>query len=65
MASGSSPPLPFLADREAVALQGRAERAGAGDEPLSARPALAVAIPFSFACCAKERPRRREQEIAH
>ncbi len=37
------------ADREAVALQGRAERAGACDEPLSARPALAVAIPLSFA----------------
>jgi hypothetical protein len=35
-------------DREAVALQGRAERAGACDEPLAARPALAVVIPFSF-----------------
>ena len=45
MASGLSlaPALP--ADREAVALQGRAERAGACDAPFAARPALAVAIP--------------------
>src|SRR5271166_2050324 len=32
-------------DREAGALQGRAERAGACDAPLAARPAPAVAIP--------------------
>src|SRR5271157_3634256 len=44
---GFAPALP--ADREAVALQGRAERAGACDAPLAARPAPAVAIPFSFA----------------
>ena len=56
-----APALP--ADREAVALQGRAERAGACDAPLSARPALAVAIPFSFASHAKAQRRRREQEI--
>jgi hypothetical protein len=42
-----APALP--ADREAAALQGRAERAGACDKPLPARPALAVAIPLSFA----------------
>src|SRR6202453_2677620 len=42
-----APALP--ADREAAALQGRAERAGARDKPLPARPALAVAIPLSFA----------------
>ena len=65
MALGRSSPLPCPADREAAALQGRAERAGACDEPLAARPALAVAIRLSFASCAKERPRRREQEIAH
>ena len=35
-------------DREAVVLQGRAERAGASRQPLAARPALAVAIFFSF-----------------
>ncbi len=45
-------PLAFLApalpaNREAVALQGRAVRAGACDTPLSARPTLAVAIPTS------------------
>ena len=51
------------ADREAVALQGRAERAGACDAPLAARPALAVAIPLSFASPAKAQRRRREQEI--
>jgi hypothetical protein len=56
-----APALP--ADREAVVLQGRAERAGARDEPLSARPALAVAILFSFAHQAKVRRRWREQEI--
>ncbi len=42
---GFAPALP--ADREADALQGRAERAGACDGPLAARPALAVAIPLS------------------
>ena len=52
----------LLADREAVALQGRAERAGACDAPLAARPALAVAIPFSFASHAKAQRRRREYE---
>jgi hypothetical protein len=56
-----APALP--ADREAGALQGRAERAGACDAPLSARPALAVAIPFSFASHAKALRRRREQKI--
>ncbi len=56
-----APALP--ADREAVALQGRAERAGACDAPLAARPALAVAIPFSFASHAKAQRRRREREI--
>jgi hypothetical protein len=40
-----APALP--ANREAVALQGRAVRAGACDTPLSARPTLAVAIPTS------------------
>src|SRR5271157_1604086 len=69
MALGLSSPLPLVfapalpGDREAVALQGRAERAGACDAPLSARPALAVAIPFSFASHAKAQRRRREQEI--
>src|SRR5271169_2267439 len=38
-----APALP--ADREVIALQGRAERAGACDAPLPARPALAVTIP--------------------
>src|SRR5271166_2411383 len=56
-----APALP--GGREAVALQGRAERAGACDAPLSARPALAVAIPLSFASHAKAQRRRREQEI--
>src|ERR1700733_465867 len=56
-----APALP--SDREAVVLQGRAERAGARDEPLSARPALAVAILFSFAHQTKVRRRWREQEI--
>src|SRR5271165_4457236 len=56
-----APALP--ADREAVALQGRAERAGACDAPLAARPALAVAIALSFASHAKAQRRRREQEI--
>src|SRR5580658_3846308 len=56
-----APALP--ADREAVALQGRAERAGALRQPLAARPALAVAILFSFAHQAKVRRRWREQEI--
>src|SRR5271166_475377 len=51
------------ADREAVALQGRAERAGACDAPFAARPTLAVAISLSFASHAKARRRRREQEI--
>src|SRR5271166_5559571 len=51
------------ADREAVALQGRAERAGACDAPFAARPAPAVAIPLSFASHAKAQRRRREQEI--
>ena len=51
------------ADREAVALQGRAERAGACDAPLAARPAPAVAIPLSFASHAKAQRGRREQEI--
>ena len=58
---GFAPALP--ADREAVALQGRAERAGACDAPLAARPAPAVAIPLSFASHAKAQRRRREQEI--
>jgi hypothetical protein len=56
-----APALP--ADREAGALQGRAERAGARDGPLSARPALAVAILFSLAHHAKVRGRWREQEM--
>ena len=56
-----APALP--ADREAVALQGRAERAGASRQPLAARPALAVAILFSSAHQAKVRRRWREQEI--
>jgi hypothetical protein len=43
---GFSPALP--GNREAVVLQGRAERAGALRQPLAARPALAVAILFSF-----------------
>ena len=51
------------ADREAVALKRRAERAGACDAPLAARPAAAVAIPLSFASPAKAQRRRREQEI--
>jgi hypothetical protein len=51
------------ADREAVALQGRAERAGAPRQPLAARSALAVAILFSFAHQAKVRRRWREHEI--
>ena len=42
--SFSAPALP--ADREADALQRRAERAGACDGPLWARPALSVAIPL-------------------
>jgi hypothetical protein len=42
-----------LHDREAGAPQGRAERAGACDTPLSARPASAVAIPLSFASLGK------------
>src|SRR5271166_2795060 len=50
------------ADREAGALQGRAERAGACDAPFAARPAPAVAIPLSFASHAKAQRRRREQE---
>src|SRR5208283_350404 len=58
---GFAPALP--ADREAAALQGRAERAGACDAPLAARPAPAVAIPLSFASHAKAQRRRREQEI--
>ena len=53
----------LLADREAVALQGRAERAGACDAPLTARTAPAVTIPLSFASHAKAQRRRREQEI--
>ena len=56
-----APALP--ADREAVALQGRAERAGACDAPFAARPATAVAIPLSFTSHAKAQRRRREQEI--
>ena len=56
-----APALPT--DREAVALQGRAERAGASRQPLAARLALAVAILFSFAHQAKVRRRWREQEI--
>ena len=63
MALGLSSPLPCPRDREAVALQGRAERAGACDAPLAARPALAVAIALSFASHAKAQRRRREQEI--
>jgi hypothetical protein len=43
---GLAPALP--ANREAIVLQGRAERAGALRQPLAARPALAVAILFSF-----------------
>ena len=61
MASGLAPTL--LADREAVALQGRAERAGACDTPLTARTAAAVTIPLSFASHAKAQRCRREQEI--
>ena len=56
-----APALP--ADREAVGPQGRAERAGAPRQPLAARPALAVAIPLSFASQAKAQGRWREQEI--
>src|SRR5271166_2211747 len=51
------------ADREAGALQGRAERAGACDAPLSARPALAVAILLSLALQEEVRGRWREQEM--
>jgi hypothetical protein len=40
-----APALP--ANREAVALQGRAVRAGACDTPLSARPTFAVIVPTS------------------
>jgi hypothetical protein len=43
---GFAPALP--GNREAVVPQGRAERAGASRQPLAARPALAVAILFSF-----------------
>ena len=53
-----APALP--ADREAVALQGRAERAGAPRQPLAARSALAVAIPLSFASQAQGRWREQE-----
>jgi hypothetical protein len=56
-----APALP--AGREAGALQGRAERAGAQRQPLAARPALAVAIFFSFAHQAKVQRRWREQEM--
>ena len=63
MASGSSPPLPCLPTARRSRCKG-AQRAGAGDEPLSARPALAVAIPRSFASLAKVQRRRREREIA-
>src|SRR5271166_3803282 len=56
-----APALP--ADREAVALQGRAERAGACDAPFAARTAPAVVIPLSFTSHAKPQRRRREQEI--
>jgi hypothetical protein len=42
------PALIFAANREAAGPQGRAERAGARDEPLSERPALAVAISILF-----------------
>jgi hypothetical protein len=56
----SAPALPAI--READALQGRAERAGACDAPLTARPALAVAISRSFASYAKVELRRRERE---
>jgi hypothetical protein len=58
---GFAPALP--GNREAVALQGRAERAGAMRQPLAARPALAVVILVSFAHHAKVRMRWREQEI--
>jgi hypothetical protein len=53
-----APALP--ADREAVALQGRAERAGALRQPLAARSALAVAIPLSLAFQAHGRWREQE-----
>src|SRR4029077_672012 len=55
-------PCPARRPRGGRAARG-AERAGARDEPLSARPALAVAILFSFAHQAKVRRRWREQEI--
>src|SRR5580698_9830248 len=59
----------MMSQREIVGPQERFERSGAQnareprDEPLSARPALAVAILFSFAHQAKVRRRWREQEI--
>ena len=56
---GAAPALP--ANREAVALQGRAERAGALRQSLAARPALAVAL-LSFASQAKAEGRWREGE---
>jgi hypothetical protein len=49
MALGSSSPLPCPPTARRPRCKGRAERAGACDRPLPARPALAVAIPLSFA----------------
>jgi hypothetical protein len=61
----STSPLPCRANRELGMTQGRAERAGACAAPLAAGPALAVAIPLSFASHAKAGGRRREQEISN
>ena len=58
---GFAPALP--GNREAGALQWRADAREPRDEPLSARPALAVVILVSFAHHAKGRRRWREQEI--
>jgi hypothetical protein len=56
-----APALP--ADREAACCKGARNAREPRDEPLSAQPALAVAILFSFAHQAKVRRRWREQEI--
>jgi hypothetical protein len=63
-ASGFSSPLPCPSTARRSRCKGARNAREPRDEPLSARPALAVAILFSFAHQAKVRRRWREQEIA-
>ena len=63
LALGFSSPLPCPPTARRARCKGARNAREPRDEPLSARPALAVAILFSFAHQAKVRRRWREQEI--